>query len=398
MTRYISKAFVYHRPRDVRLEEQEIDCSPTDMVIKVVACARCGTDKVIFQRGHSKVDPHAPIVLGHELLGEVVEVGRGVGKLKNGIGYKEGEKLSEKYLKFRHGQRVTLQARIARYRNGLMLLDDPITIVSFYINGGYSQYLRIPKELILSGSVLRVPDNISDQEAVLIEPAACVLESIFSTPHPSKVDQEGRHLFRGGIERDGLTIVIGSGSVSMLYAYLCQIEGAKKVFMLVRSQIKASLVKKVLGDSVIPIVNAPCQIDSIQQKEETENNLIEELRNLTKGNLFNDVIVACSDPDAQRLMLRLFSPGGYAVGVCFGGAHKKVDNVDIDQHHYRSAKSIGTSGCSTRTMETILSWLEKGKISLKDFVCSRHYSLESDPKDFFTTMADGLKPVLYPWE
>ena len=398
MRRYISKAFVYHGPGDVRLEELKIDCCPTDIIVKVIVSARCGTDKTIFHQGHPKVDSHAPIVLGHELLGEIVEVGKDVIRLKDGIGYKEGERLSDEYLNFQIGERVTTQSRIARYRNGLMLLDRPITILSFYINGAYSQYMRIPQELILSSSVLRVPDKISDEEAALVEPAACALESIFSTPHPGGLDKEGRHFFRGGIKKSGFSLIIGSGSVSMIYARLCQIEGAKKVFILVRSKEKANLVKGILGEDIIPVIYAPYKDESISKKEKIENELVKSLRDLTNGHLFDDVIVACSSTDAQRLMLKLYSPGGYTVGACFGGAHDKVERVNMDQHHYRSAKTIGSSGCSTKTMETILSWLKKGKLSLKSFLSSQRHSLATDPKEFFTTEADGLKPVLYPWD
>lgn len=398
MSKYTSKAFVYHGPGDVRLEELKIDCSATDVVVKVIVSARCGTDKTIFYKGHPKVDSHAPIVLGHELLGEIVEVGKDVIKLKNGIGYKEGERLSDEYLNFQIGQRVTFQSRIARYHNGLMLLDNPITILSFYINGAYSQYMRIPKELILSASALRVPTNISDEEAVLVEPVACALESIFSTPHPVRLDREGRHFFRGGIKKNGLSLIIGSGSVSMIYARLCQVEGAKKVFILVRSKEKAALVEEILGKDITSIINPSYKDKSTLEKEKIEDKLVKKLRDLTDGHLFDDVIVACSDADAQRLMLKLYNPEGYAVGACFGGAHDKVDRVNMDQHHYRSAKTIGSSGCSTKTMETILSWLEKGKLSLKGFLSSQRYSLATDPEEFFTTKADGLKPVLYPWD
>ena len=398
MDRYISKAFVYRGPGDVRLEELKIDCCPTDLVVKVIVSARCGTDKTIFYQGHPKVDSHAPIVLGHELLGEIVEVGKDVIKLKDGIGYKKGERLSDEYLNFQIDERVTMQSRIARYHNGLMLLDRPIAILSFYINGAYSQYMRIPQELILSGSVLRVPNSVSNEEAVLAEPAACALESIFSTPHPVELDKEGRHFFRGGIKKNGFSLIIGSGSVSMIYARLCQIEGAKKVFILVRSKEKANLVKGILGEDIIPVIYAPYKDESISKKEKIENELVKSLRDLTNGHLFDDVIVACSSTDAQRLMLKLYSPGGYTVGACFGGTHRKADKVDMDQHHYRSAKTIGSSGCSTKTMETILSWLEKGKLSLKGFISSKKYSLATDPKEFFTTEANGLKPVLYPWD
>ncbi len=400
MDRYISKAFVYRGPGDVRLEELKIDCCPTDLVVKVIVSARCGTDKTIFYQGHPKVDSHAPIVLGHELLGEIVEVGKDVIKLKDGIGYKKGERLSDEYLNFQIDERVTMQSRIARYHNGLMLLDRPIAILSFYINGAYSQYMRIPQELILSGSVLRVPNSVSNEEAVLVEPAACALESIFSTPHPVELDKEGRHFFRGGIKKDGFSLIIGSGSVSMIYARLCQIEGAKKVFILVRSEEKANLVREILGENIIPLFYPfyDYKDKSISKKEKIEDDLVKNLKDVTKGNLFDDVIAACSDVNAQRLMLKLYNPEGYAVGACFGGTHRKADRVDMDQHHYRSAKTIGSSGCSTKTMETILSWLEKGKLSLKGFISSKKYSLATDPKEFFTTEANGLKPVLYPWD
>lgn len=398
MSSYTSKAFVYYSPGDVRLEEIRIGCSPTDIMVKITASARCGTDRTIFYKGHPKVDSHAPIVLGHELVGEIVEVGKDVSKLKDGIGYKEGERLSYEYLNFQIGERVTVQSRIARYYHGLMLLHSPITILSFYINGGYSQYMKIPQELILSGSVLRLPDNVSNEEAALVEPAACALESIFSTPHPVKTDGEGRQFFRGGIKKDGFSLVIGSGSVSMIYARLSRIEGAKKVFILVRSPKKANLVKKLLGEDVVPVVHPFYKDKSILEKEKIENDLVKSLKDITDGHLFDDVIVACSDTDAQRLMLKLYHPGGYAVGACFGGAHEKVDRVDMDQHHYRSGKTIGTSGCSTKTMETITSWLKEGKLSLKGFTSSRKYSLATEPQEFFTAEADGLKPVLYPWD
>jgi len=398
MSKFESNSFLYYQPGDVRLSKLDIECSPTDIVVKVLASARCGTDKTIFRKGHSKVDPHAPIVLGHELVGEIVKVGEKVKSLREGIGYKEGEELSREYLDFQCGERVTFQARIARYRNSLMLLREPITILSFYIHGGYAQYMKVPRELIQSGSVLRVAKRISDEEGALVEPAACALESIFSTPHPAGIDEEGRHIFHAGIRKGGTSCVIGSGTVSMIYALLARTEGASRVFMIVRSEEKARLVKEILGDDIIPIISPSYNNKPLAEKEKTEDGLVRKLEERTDGKLFDDVITACPDSNAQRLMLRLYNPEGYAVGACFGGTHERVDRVDMDQHHYRSAKTVGTSGCSTKSMETILKWLETGKISLRGFVSKRRYTLQTNPEEFFTTNADGLKPVLYPLE
>lgn len=396
MSKLKSKAFVYYKPYDIRLEEIEIECCPTDMIIKVLASARCGTDKTIYYKGHPKVDKNAPIILGHELVGEIVEVGKRVKELKEGIGYKEGEKLTKEYLNFKIGEKVTVQSRIARYKNKLMLLNEPITILSFYINGGYSQYMKIPEELIRSSSVLRIPKNITDEEGSLIEPAACALESIFATPHQIGIDKNGRHMFSSGIKKGGISCVIGSGTVSMIYAMLCKVEGAKEVYMIVRSYEKEKLIKEILGKDIKVIINNLYKDKPIEEKEKIEDKLVEELGEMTKGRLFDDCISACADSDTQRLMLKLYNPEGYSVGACFGGTHEKIDRANLDILHYRSAKAIGTSGASTKTMEVVIDWLKKGKINLKGFTSKRKYTFKTEPKEFFTTAIDGLKPVLYP--
>ena len=391
MKNYQSNAFVYYSPGKVRCEEVKIDCGPEDVVVKVLASARCGTDRVIFDKGHHKVTP--PIILGHELSAEIVEIGPGVKKLKKGIGYKEGKEIR---FNFKIGDRITVQSRIARYKNGLMLINNPITILSFIIPGGYAQYMKIPKELILSGSLVKVPPNVANEEAALIEPAACALECVFATPHPVGVDKDGRHICRSGIQKGGNVCIIGSGTVSLIYALFCHVEGAGEVFVLVRSEDKAKLVKRLLGDWARVVVIDDYSAKPIAEKLKVEEKIIGRFKEETADHLFDDVVAACADPDAQRLMLKLYTMEGYGTGACFGGTHELVDRADIDQNHYRSAKTIGTTGCSTRTMETVARWLGEKKVSFKDFTNPRHFTFRDKPEEFFTSA--GLKPILYPWE
>ncbi|MCX6089299.1 MAG: alcohol dehydrogenase catalytic domain-containing protein [Candidatus Atribacteria bacterium] len=252
MSLFCSKAFVYHgQPEQVTVENINVECGPNDIVVKVLMCARCGTDKTIFLFGHKNVDPYAPVVLGHELVGEIVEVGRNVKNLKEGIGYSQGKFLSDEYLHFLPGERLAFQSRIARYKNGLMLLPRPIANLSFQINGGYSQYMCVPEQMIRSESLIRIPSKVSDEEACLIEPAACALESIFATPHPIGINNEGRHLFKAGIQYGGKTCIIGSGTVSMIYAALTILEGASEVIMIVRSAEKEKLIKKIMENILL---------------------------------------------------------------------------------------------------------------------------------------------------
>jgi len=391
-----SPAFIYHgRPRAVSRGTIAVNCGPRDLVVEVLMCARCGTDKTIYYYGHPNVDPYAPVVLGHELVGRIVEVGDEVRTLKEGIGFRQGEGLPESYLCFRAGERVTFQSRIARYTpEGLMLLPRPIANLSFQINGGYAKYMKVPETMIRSGSVLRVPPSVSDEEACLVEPAACALESIFATPHPVGTDAAGRHLFRAGIRPGGNACIIGSGTVGLIYAALARLEGARRVFVLVRSETKKRLVANLLGNEAETYLLPRIEDAATPETSSAEDTVVRDLTMATGGDLFDDVISACAAPSAQRLMLRLYTPEGGAVGACFGGTHRRVDGVDLDANHYRAAKTIGTSGCSTRCMQTVLSWLAEGRLHLDGFTSSRRFSLDDDPHEFFTTEKDGLKPVI----
>lgn len=395
MKEYRSRSFVYQgRPGAVTTETLALRPGPRDLLVKVVMCARCGTDKTIYRSGHPNVDPYAPVVLGHELVARIVEVGEEVQDLTQGIGYCEGQRLPASALDFRPGERVTFQSRIARYRDGLMLVPRPLANLSFQINGGYAQYMIVPESMIRSGSVLRVTEAISDEEACLVEPTACALESIFATPHPIGVDPDGRHLMRGGIRPGGNTCIIGSGTVSMIYARLAVLEGAGRVVVVVRSAEKARLVRQTLGSDV-SIYEAPRTAeDASPQTRTAEDAIVADLSRLTDSYLFDDVVCANASAAAQRLMLRLYTPEGYAVGACFGGTHALVDAANLDLNHYRAAKTIGTSGCSTDGMKTVLAWLSAGRLRLTGMISPRHFSLDDDPHEFLT-VENGLKPALF---
>src|SRR3990167_5039446 len=110
MASYISDSFVYlGKPGTVKRDQISFDCGLRELVVKVIMCARCGTDKRIYLQGHPNVDPYAPVVLGHELVAKIVEVGKEVSTLKEGTGYRAGQILSEDYLDFKIGERVTFQ-------------------------------------------------------------------------------------------------------------------------------------------------------------------------------------------------------------------------------------------------------------------------------------------------
>jgi threonine dehydrogenase-like Zn-dependent dehydrogenase len=184
----------------------------------------------------------------------------------------------------------------------------------------------------------------------------------------------------------------------MIHAQLARTEGAGEIWLIVRSQYKADLIASVLGDwpwfKIVPDYSSLPLPERLAVEQEIE----QEFADLTRGSLFDDVILACASKDAQRLMFQMLSPDGYGVAACFAGLHEASEQAQVDLLHYRIGKAVGTSGCSTRTMETILSWLSSGKLSLEGFASPQHYTLDDDPEEFLQTKADGRKPMLYPWE
>ena len=72
------KVLRFYAPKDVRIEDvPEPECGPDEVKLRVRNCSTCGTDVKIFNNGHQNIDP--PRTMGHEIAGEVVEVGANVG-------------------------------------------------------------------------------------------------------------------------------------------------------------------------------------------------------------------------------------------------------------------------------------------------------------------------------
>ena len=75
------------------------------------------------------------------------------------------------------------------------------------------------------------------------------------------------------------------------------------------------------------------------------------------------------------------------------GTLEKVWQADIDLPSHSHPRLKALAGLE----QTVLDWLGAGKLAVAGFACPRHYTLADDPAEFFTTRADGRKPMLYPW-
>jgi L-iditol 2-dehydrogenase len=181
---------VYYNNRDVRLEERpKPKIGPAEIMVRVEASGICGTDVLEWYRVN-----RAPLVLGHEVSGEVVAAGEGVDR------YKIGDRISAAHHVPCNGCHYCLSGRHTVCDTLRRTNFDP---------GGFAEYIRLPAINVDRGVYL-LPDEVSFEEATFIEPLACAVR--------------GLRLAR--FQAGQSVLVIGSGVSGLLYVQLAGALGA----------------------------------------------------------------------------------------------------------------------------------------------------------------------------
>jgi len=184
---------MYYNNRDIRIEEMEIPLiGPDELLVRVWASGICGSDVLEWYRLAK-----APLVLGHEIAGEIVQVGDAV------QGWKEGERVFVSH---------HVPCNMCRYcAAGHHSVCDTLAATNFH-PGGFCEYLRVPAINVRNG-VYALPDSMTYEEAVFIEPLACVFRGQHQVGwHP------GRRI-----------LVIGSGIAGIMHIMLARASGASRI-------------------------------------------------------------------------------------------------------------------------------------------------------------------------
>lgn len=207
---------MYYSNKDIRIEDVPIPkIGPGEMLVKVEACGICGSDVMEWYR-RNKV----PLVLGHEIAGEIVEVGEGVTK------YKKGDRISASH---------HVPCYTCHYcQKGHETVCDTLRRTNFD-PGGFAEYLRLPAINVERGVYL-LPDEMSFEEATFIEPVACVLR--------------GQRL--AGMQPGNTVLVLGSGISGILHIQVAQALGAGRVIATDINEYRLHLAKGFGADAVIP--------------------------------------------------------------------------------------------------------------------------------------------------
>jgi len=316
----------FYAPGDLRLEDTEEPVpGPGEVKIRVRQCSTCGTDVKIFNHGHHHLVP--PRVIGHEVAGEIVEVGGEVS------GWSVGD-------------RVQVIAAVPCGTcpdcvRGRMTVCPNQTSVGYHYDGGFAEFLVVPRAVLAVDGLNRIPDGVSFAEASVAEPLACVVN--------------GQEL--AGVGRGDDVVVVGAGPIGCLHVRLARAHGARRVFLVELNRARLDMsAAAVQPDAAI------CG---------SEVDTIDEVRKLTDGRGVDVVITAAASGAAQQDALQMAARSGRI--SFFGGLPKDKPTITLDSNlvHYRELTIFGANGSSPAHNKRALQLIASGQVPVHDLITHR---------------------------
>jgi len=346
---------VLKSPRMLKVKEREIPkIEDGDVLIKVAACAICGTDVKKYFVGHKLIKSY-PIVPGHELSGEIVKVGKRVREFKVKV---NGE---DETRTFTEGENVVIAPVIACEKCVNCIEGRPESCnfredFGFNYDGGFEEYTVIPERLLRKkiNPVIPIPKGVPLYMAAVSEPFACALHAHKKLVRPGRWDRK-RNVYGviQGIVEDDIVVVIGGGPLGCMHAELAKSFGARKVVIAQHSEWKLNMIKE-LGVADHYVLN------------KTTEDLVDEINSITDGRGADIVITAASNPIIQIQALKIVRQGG-AVSF-FGGVDKDAVELPTNKIHYNGPFITGTSGASPYHIPLILKLMAEGKIDATKYI------------------------------
>jgi L-iditol 2-dehydrogenase len=341
----------FYAPGDLRLEDAPDPVAGRgELVIRVGNCSTCGTDAKILRHGHHHLVP--PRVIGHEIAGEVVDVGEDADS-------------------FEVGDRVQVIAAIPCgvcdiCLRGWQTICPNQTSMGYHYDGGFAEYMVVPENVLRVDGVNRIPEGVSFAEASVTEPLACVLN--------------GQEHARVGA--DDHVVVIGAGPIGCLHVRLARARGASRVSLVDINPDRLSMsAERVEPDDAIRSANT----DSVA-----------EIMAVSGGRGADVVIVAAASSDAQRDALAMAARRGRV--SFFGGLpkDKPITEVDANKVHYSELTIVGANGSSPQHNRTALGLIASRAVPVADLITHR-MPLEDVHKAIETVAAgEAIKVTIEP--
>jgi L-iditol 2-dehydrogenase len=318
------KVLRFYAPGDVRVEEApKPSINADEILMRVRNCSTCGTDVKIFHNGHQNITP--PRVMGHEVAGEVAEVGANVS------GWAVGD-------------RVQVIAAVPcgecyECRKGWMAVCENQTSIGYQYDGGFAEYMVVPQAVLKVDGLNRIPEGVGFDEASAAEPFACAINA--------------QELL--GIEEGDTVVVFGAGPIGCIHTRIARgVHKAGKVFLVdVNAERLAMSAAAVQPEEVI---------------DASQVDVVAEVMRLTGGRGADVVITATAANITQEQAIAMAARNGRI--SFFGGLPKTNPTITCDSNlvHYRQLHIHGANGSAPVHNKKALEYIASGVVPVKDLI------------------------------
>ncbi|MEO9295972.1 MAG: alcohol dehydrogenase catalytic domain-containing protein [Nitrososphaera sp.] len=326
-----ARAAVFYGPGNISVTHRKFPRS--GVTLKTRSCCVCGYDARVFRNGHKKVNP--PVVLGHEICAEATD---DLGSIKAGTRVAVYPVLPCLGCKHCRQERYNLCASMKE--------------IGSTLDGGFSELISIPKEIAQIGGLVPIPDSLSDEEASLIEPLACCVNSISQA---------------GALDRDAAVAIIGDGPMGLLHLQLS---------------------RNLLGARTAVIGKVSHRMDAARslgaEVFSAADDDISEIKEFAAGGGYDLVIVAASEPSALDLAAQLASKGSHInifagiKGQAAAAATITTTALDPNLIHYGQISVSGSFSSTPADFERAVHLASNKECAVVDLsrIITHRYSLD----------------------
>ena len=292
------KAAILKHPGKLEIKEVRTpDCPPGGVLVKVKACGICSSDAKMVTSGHRALN--YPRILGHEIAG-VIEQSRTTS-------FKEGDRIQ-----IAPGLRC---GKCSYCLRGMDNLCPNREILGFTQDGGFAQYIAIPIEHGIIGSLNIIPNTVSYNHSTLAEPLACCINA------QNKIN----------LTKNDTVLIIGAGPLGLLHACVAKDKGAEHILISEPQAHRKKTAIQTWADTVI---------------DPATDNMSQKVMAATHNKGVDVIIFACSQVGLNELFMKLLAPAG-RVSIFSGIASQfSQSNIDFNQIHYNEFFISGTYGCT----------------------------------------------------
>lgn len=302
---------MYYNNNDVRLKDiPRPDIGSGELLVKVIASGICGSDVLEWYRIKK-----APLVLGHEITGEIVDKGKDVKK------YKVGQRVFVSH----HVPCNTCRYCLAGNHTVCQTLHT-----TNYYPGGFSEFIRVPKINVEKGIFL-LPKETSFEEGTFIEPLACVVR--------------GQRM--ANLVSSQTLLILGAGISGLLHLLAALASGVKRIIVTDINDYRLNIAKE-LGAS--EIINA-------------KDDVVSCLRKVNEGRLADLVVISTGAKEAFMQSLKLVDRAGTI--LCFAATEpNETLPIPVNEFWRQSIRILHSYGASPQDISGAIELMLKKKLNL----------------------------------